>query len=247
MLNRAWLPQFFPNRAIGFSYGPKWGNTGGDTMLIGVPKEIKDSEYRVGLVPSTVRELTLNALRGRELTLAEIKRVVKTVTEGVNLGAASTKIDAERVLSEALAGMDDAVLKAVQANHLALQQLAAQGQSLRDSHVKKALDDLERLEDAFIASVKEAAKKGSKQIKDQWATVLQQKQNVGTETAAQIEATMEQFGDQMRETVKQQRRTALKAAEMMAENFTTLANGILIGLTEGLQQGKRAPGEKPPK
>src|SRR6476469_7312285 len=28
------------------------------TMLIGVPREIKDSEYRVGLVPSTVRELT---------------------------------------------------------------------------------------------------------------------------------------------------------------------------------------------
>src|SRR6202165_4187001 len=27
------------------------------TMLVGVPKEIKDSEYRVGLVPSTVREL----------------------------------------------------------------------------------------------------------------------------------------------------------------------------------------------
>ena len=27
-------------------------------MLLGVPKEIKDNEYRVGLVPSTVRELT---------------------------------------------------------------------------------------------------------------------------------------------------------------------------------------------
>jgi alanine dehydrogenase len=27
-------------------------------MLVGVPKETKDSEYRVGLVPSTVRELT---------------------------------------------------------------------------------------------------------------------------------------------------------------------------------------------
>jgi alanine dehydrogenase len=27
-------------------------------MLLGVPKEIKDSEYRVGLVPSSVRELT---------------------------------------------------------------------------------------------------------------------------------------------------------------------------------------------
>jgi alanine dehydrogenase len=32
-------------------------------MLIGVPKEIKDSEDRVGLVPSTVRELTLRGHR----------------------------------------------------------------------------------------------------------------------------------------------------------------------------------------
>ena len=31
-----------------------------ETMLVGVPKEIKDSEFRVGLVPSTVRELTAN-------------------------------------------------------------------------------------------------------------------------------------------------------------------------------------------
>jgi alanine dehydrogenase len=30
----------------------------GSAMLVGVPKEIKDNEYRVGLVPSTVRELT---------------------------------------------------------------------------------------------------------------------------------------------------------------------------------------------
>src|ERR1700684_2799852 len=32
-------------------------------MLVGVPKEIKDSEFRVGLVPSTVRELTLKGHR----------------------------------------------------------------------------------------------------------------------------------------------------------------------------------------
>src|SRR3981189_1930403 len=29
-------------------------------MRVGVPKEVKDSEYRVGLVPSTVRELAAN-------------------------------------------------------------------------------------------------------------------------------------------------------------------------------------------
>jgi hypothetical protein len=212
-----------------------------DEVLKGLAREsVKQGEN----LRSTVRELTLNALRSRELTVREIKRVVKAVTEGINLGAASSKIDADRVLGEAFGGMDEAVLKAVQANHLALQQLAAQGQNLRESHVKKALDELERLEDEFVGAVKEATKKGSQQLRNQWATVLQRTQISGTETAAEVERTVEEFGDRVREAVKAQRRTALKAAEVMAENFTTLASGILIGLTEGLQQGKREPPDK---
>ena len=207
-----------------------------DEVLKGLAREsVKQGEN----LRSAVRELTLNALKGRELTLSEIKRVVRSVSEGVNLGASASKLDGERVFSEAFAGMDDAVLKAVQANHLALQQLSAQGQSMRESHMMKALDELERMEDAFLSSVKDAAKKGSKQIKDQWAAVLQRTQTQGTETASQVEATLEEFSNRMHEAVKQQRRTALKATEAMAENFTTLANGILIGLTEGLQQGRK--------
>jgi hypothetical protein len=191
---------------------------------------------------SAVREITLGALRSRELTLGEIKRVVRSVTEGVSAGAASSKLDPGDVLSDALAGMDEAVLKAVEANHLALQRLAEQGQSLRDSQMRKALDQLEQLEDQFLATVKDAAKKGSRQLKDQWAAVLQRTESNGTRTADQIEATMEEFGSRMHEAMKQQRRTALKAAEVMAENFTTLASGILIGMTEGLQQGKKKKG-----
>jgi hypothetical protein len=39
-------------------------NTGLQSMKIGVPKEIKNHEYRVGLVPASVREL---AHRGHEV------------------------------------------------------------------------------------------------------------------------------------------------------------------------------------
>ena len=69
-----------------------------DEVLKGLAREsVKQSEN----LRSAVRELTLNALRGRELTLGEIKRVIRTVTEGVNLGAATSKMDADVVLSEA--------------------------------------------------------------------------------------------------------------------------------------------------
>src|SRR5947207_14575983 len=112
---------------LGFS-GPRGDRMDTDEVLKGLAREsVKQGEN----LRSAVRELTLNALKSRELTLSEIKRVVRSVSEGVNLGATAAKLDGERVFSEALAGMDDAVLKAVQANHLALQQLSAQGQSLR--------------------------------------------------------------------------------------------------------------------
>lgn len=185
-----------------------------------------------------VRELTLNALRARELSLTEVKQVLNSVTEGINLGAAKGKLDSPKVLEDALAGMDDALLKAAQANHIALKQLASAGQSFSEQHMKSALDDLERLEDAFLKTVKEAAGRGSEQLKQQWAGVLQRRETAGTETGGQIAATMEEFGARMQSTLREQRRAMLKTAQVLTDNFATLASGILTGLTEGLQQSK---------
>lgn len=207
-----------------------------DEVLKGLAREsVKQGEN----LRTAVREVTLNALRGRELTLDQIKRVVKNVTEGVNLGVAGSKMDAERVMTEAVSGMDEAVLKAVQANHLALQQLSTQRSG--GSQMQRALDELERLEDEFLNTMRDATKKGSQQLREQWSRVLQQKEAAGTETQAQIEQTLEQFGTRMRDAMRQQRRMAVKATEAMAANFATLASGILIGLTEGLEQGKSRP------
>ena len=44
------------------------------------------------------------------------------------------------LLDKAVAGMDDALLKAVEAHRAALQQLTGQGADLREKHLKKALD-----------------------------------------------------------------------------------------------------------
>ncbi len=62
-------------------------------MLVGVPKEIKDSEYRVGLVPSTVRELTLGGHR-------------VLVEQNAGLGAGLTDADYQAAGAEIVAGPD---------------------------------------------------------------------------------------------------------------------------------------------
>ena len=67
-------------------------------------------------IRTTIRDLTLEALQMRELSLKQINSVVREVTEGVNVGVGDGKIDVEKALSNALAGMDDALLKVVEAN-----------------------------------------------------------------------------------------------------------------------------------
>lgn len=194
---------------------------------------------------SGVRDLTLKALQTRELSLAQIKQVLASVTEGVNQGVAGAGSNAAKALADALAGMDDAVLKAVQASQIALQQLGRAGEGFDQSQMKTALDELERMEDEFLATVRKASEGASPQLREQWTGVLQKMNAGGTGTGAQVASMMQQYGGQMQEVMRAQRRANLKTAHLLGQNFATLASGVLTGLTEALQQKGATPGGKP--
>ena len=68
-------------------------------MRVGVPKELKDSEYRVGLVPSTVRELTA---KGHEVI----------VENGAGLGAGLSDADYQAAGAEIVPDADQVFARA---------------------------------------------------------------------------------------------------------------------------------------
>ena len=123
-------------------------------------------------VRATVRDLTLKALQQRELTLDQIRKVLRSITEGVNLGVDKREMKVEKALSDTVAGMDDALLKAVQASNVALHRLTGEGYDYEDSNLKQALDELERLEDEFLRSIAKATDSASEKIKAPWDRVL---------------------------------------------------------------------------
>jgi hypothetical protein len=111
-------------------------------------------------IRKAVTETTLKALQGRELTLSNIKQVLNTVAKAASTGAAGSALppaDVETLLGKAVAGMDAALEKAVQANRKALQQIVEQGADLRETQVKKALADIEKMEDTLFAALRKAA------------------------------------------------------------------------------------------
>ena len=186
---------------------------------------------------NAVRDLTLHGLQIRELSLSQIRRVVRSVSEGINAGAAEKKVDAGKALEDALAGMDDALRRAVEANRVALEQLSGGGQTFEDSHLKAALDDLEHMEDGFLTTVRQAADTANEQIKQQWFNILKNVKVGQTETGGQVATaldTFREFNERMRRDFEDSRRAGFKAAYMLTQNFATLASGVLIGLSEAL-------------
>jgi hypothetical protein len=200
---------------------------------------------------SAATQATLAALQGRELTLKNIKAALKTVSEAASAGAAknlTAGIDPEALLDQAVAGMDQALLKAVEANRTALSTLAAQGADMREKHLKKALSDLDKLEDSMFETLKRTAAGAAAPLAGPWSQVLEKMQAAGTLSGAQAANTAEQItgmAEQMQGAMRSTRAASLRAAQTLAESYAAMVSGVLLGMSEALQSQATAPKAAP--
>jgi hypothetical protein len=183
-------------------------------------------------------EATMAALQGRELTLKNIRTTLKTVADAATAGVAKNAglgaVDPEALLDQAVQGMDDALLKAVDANRTALNTLAAQGADMRDKHLTKALSDLEKMEDAMFSAVKKAASGAGAPMASAWAPIMEKMQAGGTLAGAKAATTAEEMAEQMQTAMRSSRAASMRAAQALAESYTAMVSGVLIGMQEAL-------------
>ncbi len=211
-----------------------------------IVKMFSDATAKQGeALRQAVSDATLKALQGRELTMQNIKKVLGSVTTAATAGAAQnvgSPVDVEALLTKAFAGMDGALLQAVEANRKALQHFVDQGAGLQEKQLKGALANLEKMEDTFFPSVTQAAKAASGPMQGPWEHVLGAMKTRGTDTGAQATQTVEQLMAQAQTALREGRAAGAKTAQAMLDGYAALVSGVLIGMSEGLQGG---PGTDP--
>ncbi len=189
---------------------------------------------------TAVNDATLKALQGRELTMENIKKVVKSMTQAASTGAAqnvASPVDVEAMLGKAFAGMDAALLQAVEANHMALQQFVGQGAALQDKQMKSAIGNIEKMEDMFFAAVTKAAQGVSEPMQGPWSNVLDAMKLKGTGTGAQATQSVEQLVAQAQTALRDGRAASAKTVQAMMDSYAAMVSGVLIGMQQGLQSG----------
>ena len=191
-----------------------------------------------------VASATLQALQGRELTLDSIRKVVKTVAAAASMGAAknpASPVDVEAMLGKALAGIDSALLQAVEANRKALEQFVSHGVGLGEKPMKDALANIEKMEDTFFGAVAKASKAAGP-LQAPWEHALSALKIKGSDTGAQATQTVESLLAQAQTTLRDTRASSMRAAQVMLDNYAALVSGVLIGMSEGMQSGRSAAG-----
>jgi uncharacterized protein YjgD (DUF1641 family) len=184
-----------------------------------------------------VADATLKALQGRELTLENLRKVIKAVTQAASAGAEKNPagaVDVEAMLRKAFDGMDAALLQAVQANHKALQQMMNQGADLREAQVKAALEGVEKMEDLFFSTVGKAVQGVATPLQGPWQQVLKSMKIEGTATGAGAAQTVEQLMGQAQEALRNGRAGSLRATQALMDSYAAMVSGVLIGMSEGL-------------
>lgn len=190
-----------------------------------------------------VADATLKALQGRELTLDNVRKVVKAVTQAASAGAAKNPapaVDVEAMLRKAFDGMDAALLKAVEAHRKALQQLVDQGAGLRETQLKAALDGVEKMEDLFFSTVGKAVQGVATPLQGPWQQVLKTMKLEGTATGGAATQTVEQLMGQAQDALRKGRATSLRATQALMDSYAAMVSGVLIGMSEGLGGGAAA-------
>jgi Zn-dependent M28 family amino/carboxypeptidase len=197
-----------------------------------------------------VADATLKALQGRELTMENIKKVLKTVTTAATAGTGKNvagSVDIEAMLGKAVAGMDDALLKAVEANRKALQEFVDQGASLQEKQLKGAIANLEKMEDTFFAAVSKAVESAiSVPLQGPWKQVLDSFRTMGSDSGTRATQTAQDLLAPAKVALRGGRASGAKATQTMLDGYAALVSGVLIGMSEGLQVGSVAtrPGTK---
>jgi len=182
-----------------------------------------------------VRELTLQALQARRLDLHGMREVMRAMTEGISLGA-QRRGDVREALSEAFAGMDQAVSKAAHASSLALKEMSARGREFTDTELRQGLERMRSMEGDLLSAVRDISQATGGAVKSEWESLSAHLQNAGTDTGRVVSQTARDFSARLTSVMSEGAVAGMEAARQFGERFAAMTSGILAGMSEALRK-----------
>ncbi len=190
------------------------------------------------------RDIILTALSQKHLDNKKIRQVVHAVIEGASIGSASKGTQAKDALLDAMTGVDEALAKSTEASKLAVEEAAGNIKDFSKQDLKRALDDLQALEDMFLDTVSEVSKGANELIRGALSDMVEHARNSGTAVGKTTAQTSEALNQQLGKTLHEAASASAHAAMDVAGHIAQAAAGALDGIAQTLQQESKSKAPK---
>ncbi len=193
-----------------------------------------------------VHDLTLEALRNRRFDSKGVREVVQAVSEGIALGAESSRAEVRQSLADAFRGLDEALRKSTEAGQTALRQIVATGRGFTENDLKSALSSLKRIEEDFMTTVTQVADAAGKTVQPELRAVLSEARRTGTETGRQVASTLSEFAQRASVATLDVTLAGVQVAGEFGARFALLTAGMLGGIADAIRKTEPGPNSKKP-
>lgn len=197
------------------------------------PPMTEDQEIR-----QRVKGLTSQVLQQGRVDPEAVRDVVRTVIGRTPGNAAVSGADAREMFTDAVRGLDEALVKSASAAHGALQQLASRGKDFTDNDLKEALVSLRKLEEDYMATANRLAEAMSGNLRREMTELAVHAQNVGVEASARVATMMGEIASGMGAT------PGLATMRGASVRMALVASGVLGGVADALRDQTEAKKDK---
>ena len=204
-----------------------------------VKEAARTATQRSETIRKDVRDITLKALSQGRLDVKKVKQIVNAVMTGASIGAEAKGEQVKSALTDAMAGMDEALAKSAEASKLAIEETAGHVKDFGNHDLKQALDDLLSLEELFFDTVHDVAKGTNEMIKGTLSDLVKHAQQSGTSVGKTSSDAVTSLNQKLGNTLKDTASASAQATLEVGVHIANAAAGILEGIADTLQSGSK--------
>lgn len=199
-----------------------------------VQEAVRDAVDSGSDIYQRVKDITLKALTARQLDMENITKVADAVAKGIGDAMGNQGEYSREAFAQAVSALDDALAKTAEASKLAIQEAASKVSDYSQYDLNKATDDIQRLEELFLDTVKRIAKDGNQIVTDIVNDFSTHARQSGTAVGEQASIAM----DALKDLPKISTGTLISSTVAATTALAEIGSGILAGIAESLRSSQ---------
>lgn len=186
-------------------------------------------------IAEQVERVTTEALSLGRLEMQRIREVIEGVGRGASEGAGETPGSGREAVSEALDGLQNALLQTFESARLAIEEASSRAGAYSEEELGRRLRELRDLETTMLNTLSATAKSGAHAGAGILDDVVQHARRSGTRLGSEVESSMRILAKSLPEALQETALAGIGAARETSARAAESASGLFRGVAKALR------------